>query len=181
MQKNKTHVERVKEFMVKAGQATPEMPNIPNPETRLLRARLIMEECLETVEALGIQVLINGYSEEPVSMASLNFKETSTGDIVAVMDGIADINVVANGTAIAYGVNIEPIQDLVDKSNLDKFRGDAHRNEAGKWIKPSDWEAPNIAEEIGSQIVVVAEKNTGGVAFLVQAQEGCCGGKTCVC
>jgi predicted HAD superfamily Cof-like phosphohydrolase len=169
------HNKRVKEFMQKANQETPSMPGVPDEETRLLRARLILEECLETIEALGVALV--DYPD------GLDLKVVGVGDMVEVMDGIADICVVANGTAIAYGVDMERIQYLVDQSNLDKFRGDAHEDpETGKWIKPSDWEPPNIAEEIGAQMneamfnMNLPQANSGGCCGGKSQEGGCCNG-----
>lgn len=177
---NKTHLQKVKEFMQKAKQEVPNQPIVPSLEVRRLRARLIMEECLETIGALGFQLRVENDMYK-VDMHNLEFHNIGEGNIVDVADGIADINVVSNGTAIAYGINIEPIQTLVDDSNLAKFRGDAHRNEAGKWIKPSDWQVPNIAEEIGTQILSAAEESNCCKSNEIETREGCCGGTRCVC
>jgi len=167
------HYSRVKEFMKKANQETPITVRSPDADTRLLRARLILEECLETIEALGVALV-----DVP---DRLDLKVVSEPDVVEVMDGIADICVVANGTAIAFGVDMAPIQKMVDESNLDKFRGDAHEDpETGKWIKPSDWEPPNIGNEIASQFLA-AEASAGGfeIRQVNTEADGCCGGGGC--
>lgn len=157
------HIENVRKFMQLAGQETPPEPTIMNDENALLRARLNLEETLEMCEALGVDITINGVK---LSMENLNFAKTGDINMVELADAVADIHVVSTGAALAAGINMEPIQDMVDQSNLDKFRGDAHRSEeTGKWIKPSDWKAPDIKKELCRQ----------------REAAGCCGGKRCVC
>lgn len=161
-----THYEKVKVFCEKAGQHVNKYPQDLSKEDRITRARLIMEECMETIEALGVKIYHYDLPDSSeVEFNDLYFHIVKEADLVKVMDGIADINVVANGTAIVFGVDMTKIQDMVDDSNLDKFRGDSYRNEHGKWIKPSDWKAPDINEEIKQQIL---------------EGKSCCGGK-CVC
>jgi len=58
------HYNRIKAFMQKVGQDTPEIATIPDEKTRILRAKLILEEALETVEALGVKVEIGGHELE---------------------------------------------------------------------------------------------------------------------
>ena len=61
---NPNGVSRIREFMQKANQETPSEVTIPDEETRILRAKLIVEEALETVRALGVDVQLgdSGYS-----------------------------------------------------------------------------------------------------------------------
>ena len=54
------HYERVKTFMENAGQAVPSAVTEPPAITRTLRAKLILEEALETIQALGITVRLWG-------------------------------------------------------------------------------------------------------------------------
>jgi len=144
--------------MNKAGQAVPELPCIPGPEVRMLRAKLILEEALETVLALGVDVSVRYHGVGaggmiPVEDKMLIFEHNPTRKIslVEICDGCADVSVVTIGTLSACGVSDVTLLEEVDRSNLDKFRGDAHRNEAGKWVKPSDWIAPDIKNVLQEQ------------------------------
>jgi len=58
------HAHRVHAFMLRAKQTTPTMPTLPDEKTRLLRAKLIMEEALETIEALGVTVVTDQTVDE---------------------------------------------------------------------------------------------------------------------
>jgi len=131
--------------MQKAGQATPDAPVIPSEEIRILRAKLILEEALETVRGLGVGVRL-GPDGAVVSSkeADLQFHIDRPVDLEEVVDGCADISVVTIGTLIAFGVDDEPVLEEVDAANLRKFAPGGHRRADGKWIKPSDWTPPDI-------------------------------------
>lgn len=133
-------------FMRLAGQATPSEPTVPDEATRLLRAKLLMEETLETIiHGLGVGVdyfRANG---------TWKFSIVNPPNMVEIADGVADMIVVATGTALACGIKLEPIQQLVDEANLAKFAPGATRREDGKWQKPPGWRPPKIAEELQRQ------------------------------
>jgi predicted HAD superfamily Cof-like phosphohydrolase len=132
------HYDRIKSFMQKAGQDTPAQPIIPDDETRVLRAKLILEEALETIRGLGVRVEFDDKGE-PIS-----FVPSGTFHMEEVVDGCADISVVTIGTLIAIGVDDEPILEEVDQANLRKFGPGGRRRADGKWLKPPDWTPPDI-------------------------------------
>lgn len=133
-------------FMRLAGQETPAVPTVPDAETRLLRAKLLMEETLETI-VRGLGVGVDYFSAN----GSWKFSIMGPPNMVEIADGVADVIVVATGTALACGIKLEPIQQLVDEANLAKFAPGATRREDGKWLKPPGWEPPKIAEELQRQ------------------------------
>lgn len=147
--------------MQKAGQATPPAPTIPDEETRLLRAKLILEEALETVKALGVGVRVTTDDGQEVDfnhVDHLDFFPEGTTDLEGVVDGCADISVVTIGTLIAFGVDDEPILEEVDEANLRKFGEGGYAREDGKWIKPPDWTPPDI-QGILDRLSAASEKN----------------------
>ncbi len=146
------HEMRVCEFMNKAGRDIPLFPEIPDEKTRLLRAKLIHEECMETLDALGVSVSLDlDLSLSGEDEISYTYRATHEPNLVEIVDGCCDIKVVTTGTLLACGVDPEPVQILVDESNLAKFTGDGHKNADGKWVKPSDWQPPDIAQELERQ------------------------------
>jgi predicted HAD superfamily Cof-like phosphohydrolase len=149
------HQARVEKFMRMAGQQVPLSPTMPDGPTRLLRAKLILEEAIETVHALGFDFyLMDPLAPENAAMAADSeavFIERGEPDLVQIADGCADISVVSMGTLSACGINAEPLLRLIDESNLAKFTGDAHRREDGKWQKPTGWKAPDIAKILQEQ------------------------------
>lgn len=105
---------RVRDWMTKFGQETHNNnPTIPSFEIRKLRARLILEEALETCKALGVDV----YTMYSTGIIESSFKP----NLVEIADGIADSLVVQLGTAVACGIDIEPIFEAVMKSNDSKL------------------------------------------------------------
>ena len=67
----------------------------------------------------------------------------SSGNITEIADGIADLIYVLLGTAIEYGININPIWDEVQRTNMLKEGGGIRPD--GKILKPEGWLSPDIA------------------------------------
>jgi len=142
------HYERVKAFMEKATQATPSNVVIPDAPTRELRARLILEEALETIDALGVSVKLG---HQRIAIQACELTADQPVDLEGVADGCADISVVTIGTLIAFGIDDEKLLLEVDTANLRKFGPGSYTREDGKWMKPSDWMPPDIAGVLESQ------------------------------
>lgn len=200
------HYQRVLSLMEQAGQATPNVPTVPDEATRLLRAKLIFEEAIRELlyEGLGVSIRIKGYPESingPRAKAQdLIVFETYDGktklepNLTLIADGCIDTSVVTIGTLIACGIDDKELLELVDNNNLAKFGPPkcntcgkemasigvdsdtsskpmyrcrqhfigidtcpdtivtgGYRNEAGKWIKPSNHRPPDIAAELERQ------------------------------
>lgn len=147
------HQLRVDEFMRGARQGVPDKPVIPSKAERQLRARLILEECLETIKDLGFEASQEGLESITVlDIDLISFEEHSDGcDIVGVLDGCCDIKVVTTGTLTAFGIADEEPQRLVDESNLAKLRPGHTIRDDGKLIKPPDWTPPDLLAELVSQ------------------------------
>lgn len=122
----------VRDFMVKAKQATPTKAVYPDAKTRALRARLILEEALETVEALGCSVKVLRTTPDGCIAADSDLEITPrTGTalpplldedmLCSVADGVADIIYVSLGTLAACGIPDIPVMEEVVASNDSKF------------------------------------------------------------
>lgn len=116
----------VREFMLKAGQDCPHEPTTQEESVCQLRVRLIQEELDEYDDAQNQE------------------------DIVLVADAIADLLVVVLGTAVAHGINIEPVFNEVMRSNMTKFI-DGHRREDGKWMKGPSYTPADIEPILKAQ------------------------------
>ncbi len=142
------HYIRVREFMQKVGQATPSSPVVPDERTRLLRAKLILEEAIETIRAMGVGVRLRDTGGQDgvvtVDPHELSFYLKGEVDLEGVVDGCADISVVTIGTLIAFGVDDAPVLEEVDRANLRKFGPGSYARSDGKWMKPPDWRPPDI-------------------------------------
>ena len=150
------HQHRVDHFMAMMRsdrQHTPPIPIEPSKPVRELRARLMLEECLETIQAgLGISILVDNGSgtKRELSYDDLTFVADKRFDMIETIDGIADCDVVNIGTASACGVAMEPIVEIVDCNNMAKFAPGHSFNEAGKLIKPKDHTPPT--DEINREL-----------------------------
>lgn len=94
----------------------------PHHGRKELREKLIREEAQETCDAI------------------------LAGDMIGIADGIADLLYVAIGTAVEYGIDIEPIFDEVHRANMAKVGGATRAD--GKTLKPEGWKPPRILEEL---------------------------------
>jgi predicted HAD superfamily Cof-like phosphohydrolase len=100
----------VEEFHRKFDILAQTRPGIPIGSTKELRTRLIQEEFDELKEALDQE------------------------DLVAIAKEMADLLYVVYGTAVSYGIDMEPVFQEVHRSNLSKVGG--YKREDGKWVKP---------------------------------------------
>lgn len=102
--------QQVREWMKQFGQETPEKPGIPSLETRKLRAKLILEEAFETIQALGFRpVFRDTYDNEAWTFCYKTDRlelhhEDDNVDLSLIADGCADLKVVTEGTLVACGL-----------------------------------------------------------------------------
>jgi len=124
----KTQQTQVAQWMIKFGQEVRLNPVIPPLEERKLRAKLILEEALETCISLGVEMFSSyGVSVDLrellawVKMPETYWNAGGTPEINTIADGIADSLVVQLGTAVACGIDITPVFDEVMRSNWSKL------------------------------------------------------------
>lgn len=151
------HQARVEQFMRLAKQELPKTPTEPSEQVRILRAKLILEECITELIGKGLGVGIYWQvGDDLLSLEgirnSLEFLCDKPFDMEQTADGCADAAVVITGTLSACGVPDEGLQQMVDENNLAKF-GPGHYvadgtpekpGPVGKLIKPPGHTPPNI-------------------------------------
>jgi predicted HAD superfamily Cof-like phosphohydrolase len=101
------------------------VPTDLNEETKRLRVRLIQEEFDEVKESMA------------------------TGDLAAVAKEMADLLYVVYGTAVSYGIDMEPVFQEVHRSNLSKVGG--YKRADGKWVKPPTYSPACIGPILDAQ------------------------------
>ena len=116
----------VAEFHRKFDIPISERPSIPPDATRQLRVRLIQEEFAELQEAMTAQ------------------------DLPAVAKELADLLYVVYGTAVSYGVDMDPVFREVHRSNLSKVGG--YKREDGKWVKPPTYSPADVKPLLAKQL-----------------------------
>jgi len=94
------------------------IPTVPDEKTRALRIGLIQEEFDELKEALA------------------------GADLTCIAKELGDLLYVVYGTAVSCGIDMEPVFQEVQRSNMTKVGG--YKREDGKWVKPSTYSPANI-------------------------------------
>lgn len=142
--------QRTEMFMRASGQTVNSRPTTPCERDRLLRAKLIFEEALETIAGLGCRVLdfTNNAIEPKSNDIRIEALSDTEFDLVDAIDGCVDLIVVATGTLSTIGVDDKPHQLEVDNANLRKIGpgGVCERREDGKLLKPKGWTPPDHVE-----------------------------------
>jgi predicted HAD superfamily Cof-like phosphohydrolase len=113
-------------LMTQFNQEVKNSPELPDPATRLLRARLVFEEALEFVKGCGCTVTLptDGAEGEDHAMVineiAVELDPTGKPDFVEYVDGCIDQLVVTYGALNAAGVVAQPAWDEVQRSNMSK-------------------------------------------------------------
>jgi predicted HAD superfamily Cof-like phosphohydrolase len=100
-------------------------PGLGTAELIELRIKLLVEEVQEYAEA------------------------ARAGDMVEILDALADIGYILAGTIINHGMQhiYDDSFNEVHRSNMAKLvDGKVIRREDGKVLKPQDWQPPNLAQ-----------------------------------
>ena len=132
--------EQVEEFHRAMNQTIGTDPDIRDAK---LRASLILEEALETVTAIvGSETALHMLKQvcDERDLDERHFEP----DLVQAIDGLADILYVVYGSAVSFGIDLEPFFEEVHFSNLAKANGPVRAD--GKRLKPEGWRPPRIAE-----------------------------------
>ena len=117
----------VLEFHEQFGIQIASTPTVPDEKTQALRVRLIQEEFDELKEALKAKDLSNIAKE------------------------LADLLYVVYGTAVSCGIDMEPVFQEVQRSNMSKVGG--YKREDGKWVKPKTYSPANLDPVLERQIL----------------------------
>lgn len=125
----------VKNWMFNFGQETPEKPCIPSLEVRKLRAKLILEEALETCHALNMHPYLKRthYEDDILEDDSYGFWEDSKQqvDLTLIADGCADLKVVTEGTLVACGLIDNRLRKTPTLEELEKILGEGKHETIG--------------------------------------------------
>jgi predicted HAD superfamily Cof-like phosphohydrolase len=135
--------DQVREFhLAMAVPADADRPTIIPDDRVRLRAALIAEEFFETMRALfGLRARDLDFAERLV-MAGIR-EDAIRVDLVALADGLADLDYVVEGTRLEFGIDGAPVAAEVHRANMAKVGGPIAPN--GKRLKPPGWIPPDIA------------------------------------
>lgn len=137
------------EFMAAFGQTIRTAPTTEiTREERVLRARLVVEEALEFAEAMGCTVTTPDGSVVGAKSVAVDIDPDRDIDLVEAADALADINVVAKGSALTLGIDVDAVFEIVHATNMAKLGPDGRpirRESDGKVLKPAGWQPPTEA------------------------------------
>jgi len=111
------------------------VPTVVDRRTRELRVKLIQEEFDELKEALAAE------------------------DLSSIAKEIADLLYVVYGTAVSYGIDMDPVFREVHRSNMTKVGG--YKREDGKWVKPTTYSPARIDPIMVEQGLVQRKVRSG--------------------
>lgn len=158
------HFMQVEAFMLGAQQIVPALPRIPSPTVRELRAKLLYEETMETIAALGVEIVYDPaemeggiglagrfVATEPYPRPGIAVEEEDYSFLAQIADGCCDVAVVSTGCLIACGLPDVVLQNEVNNNNLLKLVPGHRIRDDGKLIKPPNHPTPRLMELIRYQ------------------------------
>ena len=113
-------------LMKQFNQPVRESPELPDPDTRLLRARLVFEEALEFIKGCGCTVTMTMPGKDGKEQTAVIddigvvLDPHGSPDFAEYVDGCIDQLVVTYGALNAAGVKAQPAWDEVQRSNMSK-------------------------------------------------------------
>jgi predicted HAD superfamily Cof-like phosphohydrolase len=143
------------EFHKAFGHKTSDKPTLLTPSEVSTRVSFIAEELVELLAAVShseedlyarVTELIRQISEaESKEIKAFNPNKTELEQIVAIADGLTDINYFNQGTFSMCGIEPQPLMNIVHFANMSKLGPDnkpIYRESDGKIMKPEGWVAP---------------------------------------
>ena len=103
------------------GQATPCQPVVPDQKVLDLRCRLLVEEVIEFCQGAGFKVTVTPALCSNQHHVEVRAVPGAQPDLIEMVDGLGDIKYVQEGAAVSLGVDMEPIDTEVHRSNMSKF------------------------------------------------------------
>lgn len=142
------------------------MAGIDNIKGKDMKEKTQLEMVKEFHQAFNLHVAKNnsqfenpkekGHCEEIRSLRRKLLREEfeeymaaeAENDFVEIADALADMIYIANGTALSYGIPLDPVFKEVHRSNMNKLGKDGKPiyREDGKVTKPEGWTAPQIED-----------------------------------
>jgi len=155
-----SNTDDIRQFMETGEHPVRDVPTADIPDwERVLRAKLVLSEALEFVEAMGCGLAFKDATADrsAVCRAALSFGIEPVSvlggkvDLVEAADACADLRYVVIGSEITLGIPGDAVFDEVHRSNMTKFLPDgnggfvAQFDADRKVVKPPTWEPPDIA------------------------------------
>jgi len=150
------HQKRVEQSMIAFGHVARKTPTIPPENERALWARLILEEAIEAINALGFNIhqeveLFGASDSFEVGISglrdgTLDLSSAGDVDLSEIAKECADLSVVAMLPLSSCGIAARPILEAVDQNNFEKADTGSTDPKTGKFVKHPDHPKPDIEE-----------------------------------
>ena len=118
MQKSQT---AVTEFMRLYGQALPGVPTVPDEQTRMMRVNSLAEEVGELAQASGVILVLTAHPNLAKPKIDVKIDPDAIPQLDQIADALVDCQYFVDGTANAYGLDLEPFFDEVHRANMNKL------------------------------------------------------------
>ena len=90
--------------------------------------------------------------------------------LAGIAQEIADLLYVVYGTAVSFGIDMEPVFREVHRSNMSKVGG--YKREDGKWVKPATYSPAAITPILAEQ-ATAQDQRKGGLSAESMRNELC--------
>jgi predicted HAD superfamily Cof-like phosphohydrolase len=124
-------------------------PAVPPEEVVRLRARLIIEEACEALEAMFFAPSATAIPRLKEDLKSICCRATVQVNLPALADALGDTDYVVEGTRVSFGIDGLPVAEAIHAANMAKLGGG--KDAQGKSVKPDGWKAPDIARVLRRQ------------------------------
>ena len=149
---------------------------MPNQEQRKLRIRLMLEELLETITALGFKIAPKSPVISSVNDVDILLHPNDKQNLENVIDGCCDLIYVTTGTMWSCGVPDKRHLIEVSTANESKFPDGKPIVDpnTGKYLKPDDWVPPNhtlVQEHFTKCVTGLSPKDYVGILYKESFEE----------
>ncbi|MDQ2668624.1 MAG: hypothetical protein M3Z05_21900 [Gemmatimonadota bacterium] len=154
----------VRYFHQRFGHPVEHTPKVPDGAQLRFRLKLVAEEFFEFLAACEIwpTTRIDGQELTAAELVrnaiDCDFVDPGVVDLPELVDAMADLAYVVEGTSAVLGVLMAPVHALVHAANMAKLpeqvteKDDHHRQGTRiKPVKPEGWKPPDIAAELRRQ------------------------------
>lgn len=144
----------VKSFMRAFGTTIPEGPTTDISDVELITdAKLLLEETLEVIEAMGVDVWVSPYiplNGEPITLENLLFDRVRDIELPHAAQELADVAYVVSYFANRLGIPLDAAIAEVHQANMSKLDADGRpvRNEFGRIMKSELYRKPDMTNVI---------------------------------
>jgi predicted HAD superfamily Cof-like phosphohydrolase len=143
-------------FQDMIGVARTESPTICDPVVLQGKIDFLREELNELEDALKkpVEQLMSEINDDGTNMFVRYHEAYGRSEklirLTLIADALADLKYVANDFALRCGIDLEPVEKEVQRSNMTKEGG--HFREDGKYIKPDTYEPAIVRPIIAFQM-----------------------------